>query len=105
MEIEEAFLVFFVGKEESFWYCPYSTDLALILGAVQLGPYSHFWARFPRKKFGTVLGCCKVISLGCKCIVVADISFLKLIKSLSLSLGFPTLGFSLALPKFLSFLS
>jgi hypothetical protein len=35
-------------------------------------------------------------SLGWKCIVVADKSFLKLIEALSLSLGFPTLGFSLA---------
>jgi hypothetical protein len=39
----------------------------------------------------------QVISLGCKCIVVADIFFLKLTKYLSL------IGFSLALPKFLSF--
>jgi hypothetical protein len=48
-------------------------------------------------------GCCKWFSLGFKCIVVADISFLNLIKSLSLSMGFTTLGFSLALPKFMSF--
>jgi hypothetical protein len=34
-------------------------------------------------------------SLGWKCTMVADKSFLKLIESLSLSLGFPTLGFSL----------
>jgi hypothetical protein len=46
--------------------------------------------------------CCKWISLARNCIFSTDISFLKLIKSLSLSLGFPTLGFSLALPKFLS---
>jgi hypothetical protein len=40
---------------------------------------------------GAVFGCCKWISLAGNCIVVADISFLKLIKSLSL-IGFPHIG-------------
>jgi hypothetical protein len=41
-----------------------------------------------------LFGCCKWFSLGFKCNLAANITFLKLIKKLSL--GFPTLGFSLA---------
>jgi hypothetical protein len=45
---------------------------------------------------------CKWFSPAGFCYFATDTTFLKLIKDLSLSLDLPTLGFSLALPKFLS---
>jgi hypothetical protein len=61
--------------------------------SVQLyGLWHGFQGRFVGDCFCVVSG----FSLGWKCTVAVDKSFLKLIESLSLSLGFPTLGFSLA---------
>ena len=55
----------------------------------------QFWHNSLGKKLGMVLGVVSEFLPFWKLYVVADITFLKLI-NLSLSLGFPTLGFSLA---------
>jgi hypothetical protein len=67
------------------------------VGRTAVRTWHVFQGRFLEGQFG----CGKWFSIGCKCNLVADISFLELIKSL---FGFLRIGvFPGWLPKFLSF--
>ena len=88
-DFEAAFSAFSVDEEGSFLLLLVGTDFEVLKRA---NPYSStdFLGMEIEAEIWDYWGM-QVISLSCKCIVVADISFMKLIKYLSL-FGFPHIG-------------